>query len=191
MPARWYGDSLCTLDYHGQLERPLTIARQGLAGIIDHDELFFDRLARQEIMVLAREGFRLAADIRQKRPVIADQCLPRDRCRPVRAIEGQVYPFVSLLDIVRAESRPLQVVPVHPEPFAALVNAVAQNPVVPMRPRRDGRHAPGAKCPPVVMKVHGIDALAFGEGARTYRVRIIPSVPESTGPELPGLPAQV
>ena len=52
-----------------------------LAGVVDDDDLLLDRLARQEVVVLAGEARRLAADVGQQRPVVADQGL---RPRPWR-----------------------------------------------------------------------------------------------------------
>ena len=53
---------------------------------------------------------------------------------PVRMLEGQVHPFVLLIDIIRAEARLLQILPVHIEIPAVLVNTVAQPPVMPVGP---------------------------------------------------------
>ena len=51
--------------------------RHGLAGVVDDDELLLDRLARPEVVVLAREVAWLAADVGQQRPVVAEQGLRR------------------------------------------------------------------------------------------------------------------
>jgi hypothetical protein len=104
LPRR-HSEFLPAGDWPGQAERPLTIARHGFAGVIDDDELFLDGLARQEVVVLAREGPRFAADIAQQRLVVADKGLRCDRGNPVRVLESQVHPFVSAFDVVGAESR--------------------------------------------------------------------------------------
>src|SRR5262245_32211547 len=49
------GDLLFASGGPGQTQRPLALARNGLAGIVNDDELFFDRFAGKEGMVLARE----------------------------------------------------------------------------------------------------------------------------------------
>ncbi|MHC4633105.1 MAG: hypothetical protein ACYS9C_17820, partial [Planctomycetota bacterium] len=101
-------------------------------------------------MVFAREGPGLAGDVGQQRPVIANQGLRCNRGNPIRMLEGQIHAFISLFDVVRTESRPLQVFPVNLELLTALVDAVAQGPIVPVGPRGVRRHSPRAKSAPVV-----------------------------------------
>ena len=145
----------------------------------------------QEVVVLAGEAGGLAADVGQQRQVVAEQGLRGGRGDPVGALVGQVHPLVPLLDVVRAEARPLQVLPVDLEVLAAPVDAVAQLPEVAVFPGRVGRHAPGAEGAPVVGQVHGEDRVPLVESARAQVVGVVPAVPEVAGPELLGLPAQV
>ena len=95
-PGR-HADLLAARHSLGQAERPFALGGNGLAGVVDDDDLFLDRFARQEVVVLAGEAGRLAADVGQQRPVVADQRLRRGRGDPVRALEGQVHPLVALL----------------------------------------------------------------------------------------------
>src|SRR5688572_15370871 len=60
-----------------------------------------------------------------------------------------------------------------------------------MLPRRIGREAQRAKCPPVVRDVAGEDLGAFIEVAGANVVRIIPTVPEVARLELLRLETQV
>ena len=98
------------------------------AGVIDDDKLFLDDFAGEKIVVFAREPVRLATEVSQQRPIVAEQGLSGSRGNPVGALEGKVRPFVALLDKVGAEAGPLQILPVHLELLAAFVHALAQLP---------------------------------------------------------------
>ncbi len=170
---------------------PLASARDRLAGVVEDDDLLLDRLARTEDVILAGEPVGLAGDVGQQRPVVAQQGLAVGRRDPVRAIEGHVHAFVSLIDVVRAEARPLELVPVHGQLAAAAIDAVAQAPEVAEFPGRGRGDAPGAERPQVVGKIHPDHRMPIGEPRRSHLVGIIPAMPAPAGAQLPGLPAQV
>ena len=60
-----------------------------MAGVVDDDELFLDRFARKEIVVFAGEPVRLAAEVSEQRPVVADQSMCRGGGYPIFTLEGQ------------------------------------------------------------------------------------------------------
>ena len=142
-------------------------------------------------MVLAREAFGLAGNVGQKWQVIPVERLRRGRRHPVLGFERQVHPLVPFADIIRAESGPLQVLPVHLERHAAAIDPVARDPEAPVLPRRVGRHPPGAERAPVVHRVHPRDLVAIVEDLRVHIVGVVPPLPEATRSELLGLPPDV
>src|SRR5210317_177864 len=99
---------------------------------------------------------------------MTNQSLSCNSGNPVRTLEGQVHPFVSLIDIIWAESRPLEVFPVYSEIPAALINTVAQPPVMSVGPGGICRNSQRAKSSPVVGEVLCINGITLGKNIRTY-----------------------
>ena len=91
-----------------QGERPSAVGGDGCPRVVDHDELFLDGFAGAEIVVLAREGSRLASDMCQQRPIVPHQSPRGRRGGPIRAFVGQVHPLVAVLEVVRTEAGSLQ-----------------------------------------------------------------------------------
>src|SRR5439155_14747083 len=56
------GDRLAAGDGPRQAQRPLTLTGDGLTRVVDEDQLLLDCLAGMEVVVLAREAARLAAE---------------------------------------------------------------------------------------------------------------------------------
>src|SRR5262249_15607282 len=152
-----------THDGFGQGEPPFTFALDAFPGIIDDDELLFHGLARQIIVVLARETIRAAGDVSEQRTVVSQERLRRLSRDPIRALEGQVHAFVALLEVIRAESGSLQVLPVNHQFAAPLIYAIPQFPEMLMLPRGDGRHFPGPKGTPIVGEVFSEDRITLVE----------------------------
>src|SRR5262249_50206963 len=185
------GDRLAAGDGSWQAQRPLTLAGDGLPRVVDEDQLLLDHLAGLEVVVLAREAARLAAEVGQQRAIVADERLRRGRRHPVRPLQvGTHLPLLSL-SVVRTEARLLEVLPVHLEILASPLHALAQFPEGLVFPRRVRGQPPGAMGAPVVGDVPGENLLPLIEVSGSHGVRVIPAMPEIAGAELPGLPAEV
>src|SRR5262249_15205837 len=155
----------------------------GFAGIVDDDDLLLDRFAGKKVVVLAREVSGLTADIGQERPVVAEQRLRRRGRQPVRPLTVRAQLPFPPPGVVRAEPRPLQVLPVYLEFLAPPVRSVARLPEGRVFPRGVRGDPPGSVGAPVVRDVPGEDLLPVVEVARPHGARVIPAVPEVAGPE--------
>jgi hypothetical protein len=153
--------------------------------------LLFDRLTCKEIVIVASEAVGPAGDVRQQRAVVAQQSQARGHRLPVGQLEGQIHALEALADVVGAESRPLQVLPVDLEFLPAFVDAVAEPPEVAVFPGRIGRDAPSAKGPPVVGRISAEHFVPIVEQPGTEFVGIIPAEPGLMIAEPGGFPAQV
>ena len=102
------GDSLSGCGGHSrgiaEIERPFAIADRGFPRIVEDDELLFDRFARLEVVVLAGEPGWLTRQVREQRPVVADQGQAVRGRSPVRRLEGHIHAIERLIDKVRAEA---------------------------------------------------------------------------------------
>src|SRR4030095_13378035 len=117
-----------------QADRPGAFARRRLASVVDYDELLGNGFTGEKVVVLACKRSGLAGDVSQKWLIIAEQRFRRGRRRPVVALEGQVHTLVALVEIIRAETGPLEPLPIDLKILAAAVHAVAQHPVMPVIP---------------------------------------------------------
>src|SRR5262249_43894414 len=134
----------------GQLERPGAGAGNGRAGVVDEDELLFDHLAREEVVVLAREAPGFAAEVGQQRTVVAKEGLRRRGRAPVGAPEVQAHLPLPRSDVVGAEARLLEVLPIGLQLFPLPARPGPGLPEGRVLPRGVGGQTPGAVGPPVV-----------------------------------------
>src|SRR5262249_23603227 len=126
-----------------------------------------------------------------QRSIVSQQCLSRGSGNPVRAFIRQIHSIVTFTDVIGAESRALEMIPIHVQLLPASINAVAEFPEVFELPRRNARHTPGPVGAPVVVNVPGEHRIALVESFRADGIRIIPSMPHIAGPVLSSFPAQV
>src|SRR5439155_20344263 len=95
------------------------------------------------------------------------------------------------LNVIRAEPRLLEALPVHFQILPPPLGAGSRLPERRVLPRRVGGETPGAVGAPVVGQVAREDVLPVVELARPHRDRVIPPVPEIPLLELSGFPAEV
>ncbi len=193
--ARRNVERLVAVHRQRQIERPGAIASGGDPRVVDDDDLLLDGLPRQEIMFLGGEVRRLAGNIGQQRPVVADQGLTGLGGNPVAALQGRVDGrVVAGGNAIGAQAGLLQVVPIDRKVADLRLDAAAgfpKNRVAPGVPRRDAQAAEG---PPVVGDVHRPDVvlLLVAPGVRTRRVKgIVPLSPHVPAAPLLGFPAEV
>src|SRR5262249_37804695 len=87
--------------------------------------------------------------------------------------------------------RSLKIFPVDFERLPALIHSGAQLPVVPVLPRRNAGHTPGAIRPPVVVQIQGENRIPFVEPVRADGTRVIPTMPHLALAKLPGLATEI
>ena len=170
---------------------PGGVARNGLAGIINDNELLFDGFAGVEGVVLDGEVFQFAGDPGQQRHVVAEQGHGGGRGNPVGALVSQIEAGVGVVDKIGTETGLLEVIPIHGQILAAVLEAVAQFPKTVVLPGRIGGEAPGAESAPVVGGIGGLHRLKLIQARIADGIRVIPAEPGAALAELLRLPAEI